>query len=546
MSRALDLLDRYASLKAKQGVWRPIWQELAELMNPGKASFVSKPEANADNPEIYDGTPMLACRGLATAIDGLEKPSTSRWFFMRASNDALNDVDVVKQWFDLVSERMWKAIYAPSAQFIPQSGAVDRDIATFGWGPLWISENSRRNGLMFKAMFIGDTFIDENADGLIDTVDLCRRHTARQWLQRYPEEKLPPKVKEALRSTNKNERDKQFEFIQCIYPREERDAGAYGAANLPYASTIVAVEDEEIMEDGGYEEFPMAIPRWEIVPGQVYPRSAGMLAAPDSRTLQTMGLTLLTGGQMAVDPPRWIVDDGSFSSVRTGPGGLVVFNAETIRDIGGAPMGQLDLGANLPVGREMQADYRDQVRSAFYESVLSQFTSKEDPQKPMTAYEVSQRKEEFLRTIGPTLGQLENDYIGAIVTRVFGIMSRIEGVFPEPPEELVGAGARFEFMSPVQRAKKQIEAASLQSAFAFIGPLAQVQPEIVDNFDGDAIVRDLPDAFGLPQKWLKPKDKVEEDRAQRQQDMQSQQALAEAESLARTNKDAMAGEKVAA
>jgi len=42
---------------------------------------------------LYDGTPILARRGLASAPDGLIKPKTARWFTIRAADDALNERD---------------------------------------------------------------------------------------------------------------------------------------------------------------------------------------------------------------------------------------------------------------------------------------------------------------------------------------------------------------------------------------------------------------------------------------------------------------------
>jgi hypothetical protein len=64
-------------------------------------------------------------------------------------------------------------------------------------------------------------------------------------------------------------------------------------------------------------------------------------------------------------------------------------------------------------------------------------------------------------------------------------------------------------MSPIQQARKMIEAHSLAAAFQIATPIIQIQPETADNFDGDEILRDLPDMFSMPHKWIKGKDQVE-------------------------------------
>jgi hypothetical protein len=523
MTQAQDILQRNKSLCAKRDVWFPMWQGLADIYYPNRGGFTQQIIPGQETQtEIYDTTPMLARRGLATAIDGLLKPSTSRWFWMKAKDDAINEDDQAKAWFDAVGDRMWSAIYDPLARFIQHSGAVDNDLSALGLGYLWIGENRNRDGLNFRSIHIGDCAIDENADGQVDTIYIGRKWTARQAFQRFGE-KAGPKVMEALKDENSAQsKDKLFHFVQAIYPRGDRDQRSKDNKNMPYANCIVSLADEAVIEESGFQEFPVAIPRWECAPGEIYPRSPGMMALPDARTLQAMGHTLLVGGQRAVDPPTWVVDDAVLSAVRTFPGGLTVIDSEAARASGGKPIGQLEMGANIPVGREMQNDYREMVGNAFFKNVFNLPTDQN-----MTATEVMERKEEFIRTIGPTMGQLENDYIGVIVRRVFGILMRASvdvkgnpiegGPIPPAPDILQNRDAEFEFMSPIQQARKMIEAHALASSFQLIGPVLQIQPETADNIDGDEIVRDLPEMFNMPHKWIKSLDKRDAGRQQRQQ-----------------------------
>lgn len=526
MSRVLDVLDRGKALHARKGLWLPLWQELNDVLFQGqRGSFTAPLIPGQDTVEIFDTTPMQARRGLASAIGGLLKPSTARWFWMKAQNDALNDNDDAKLWFDHVRDRMWAAIYDPLARFTQHGNAVDNDLAAFGLGYLWMSENRNKNGLAFRSLHLADCAIDENADSQVDTIDIVRRFTARQSVQRFGIDKVPPKVKEALEQGDKA-KDHLFEYHQQIYPRDDYDPRRKDNMNMVFCNIIVSPHDECIVEESGFQEFPVAVPRWEVAPNEIYARSAGMIALPDSRTLQAMGHTLLVGGQRAVDPPIWVADDGILSAVRTFPGGLTVVDAEIVKMTGGKPMGHLESGANMPIGREMQKDYRDLVQAAFFKNVFNL-----PIQSGMTATEVMQRKEEFLREMGPTLGQLENDYPGAIVRRVFGIMMRANQ-FDPPPDILFNQPAQFEFMSPIQQAKRQLEASGMAQAMGYMAPIIQLQPDIADNFDGDEIARDIPDTFALPHKYIRAKDKVTAMRQAKQQAQQGQAALQGAQGVA--------------
>ena len=107
-----------------------------------------------------------------------------------------------------------------------------------------------------------------------------------------------------------------------------------------------------------------------------------------------------------------------------------------------------------------------------------------------------------------------------------------QGAFPEPPQALRGRRVDFEFASPVEQARKQIEAAGMARSFELLAPLASVQPEIWDNFDGDEISRDVPDIFGTPRRWLRDRDDVDTMRDARLQAAQAEAMLRGADQAA--------------
>ena len=54
-------------------------------------------------------------------------------------------------------------------------------------------------------------------------------------------------------------------------------------------------------------------------------------------------------------------------------------------------------------------------------------------------------------------------------------------------------------------------------------PIVQSQPDIMDNIDGDAILRLSFDAFGVDERYLKSEDAVAEIRQQKAEQMAQQQ-----------------------
>jgi hypothetical protein len=520
-----DLLARWKRLEADRRVWESHWQELAELLLPNRASFTGEQVAGARKTErIYDSVPMLARRGLASALDGLLKPKTSKWFTIRAADDELNGRDAAKAWLQEAEERMFQALYNRQARFIQKSGEADNDLVSFGTGILFTGEARGLNRLLFRAVALQDGFLAVNDEGDVDTLFVRSRLSARQAEQRYGRAALGPKTREALEA---NRPEQRFVFLQAVLPRAGRDPRKGDRLNLPFASLHIDVASQHLIGEGGFHEFPFAVPRWDTSADELYGRSPGMIALPDAGTLQAMGKTLLVAGQKAVDPPLIAVDDAVLGTPRSFPGGISYTDGEAWRELGGPPIRPLLTGADIPLGREMQNDTRDQIWAAFFRNVLQLPVAA----PAMTATEILERKEEFIRTIGPVFGRLESDYIGQVVERVFNIMKRA-GAFPEPPEILAGREIRFDFVSPVQQARKQIEAAGAARSIELLAPFIQADPEIMDNFDGDAIARDVPDIFGTPIKWLRSRERVEEMRQGRAQAEQAGALAAGAEQLA--------------
>lgn len=520
MNAVADLLARHKKLKSARRNWEQTWQELAEVLLPRRADFTLETsvdgERRTDN--IFDSVPMQARRSLSSAIDSLMMPRNVQWFHVRPRNEDLTADEEVMRWSELVSKRMFNAVYSKEARFIQRSGEIINDLVTFGTGVLFIGETKRPGNVLFRSFHLRDTLICESSEGLVDTVMITMKLSARQAAQRYGEENLGEKAREALRA---GKTDQQFDYLWVVMPREDADRTKLGARNMPWASLVIEVDSETKVRESGFEEFPFAVPRWDTTSGEVYGRSPGMLALPDAETLQAMGKTLLVAGQRATDPPLWALGDGLMSAARTFPGGITYIDGAVARQFGRVPIGELQTSAQIPVGREMQNDLREQIWGAFFRNVLQLPVNA----PRMTATEIIERKEEMLRSVGPVFGQLETDYPAVLTERVFGIMFRA-GAFPPPPEALLGQDVDFRFESPILRAKNQIETVGLARQLETLALLIQAQPDMMDNFDGDVIARATPLAGGFPHNWLVP---VEQRDAQRQARAEAQQAMQQAE-----------------
>ena len=258
-----------------------------------------------------------------------------------------------------------------------------------------------------------------------------------------------------------------------------------------------------------------------------------MIALPDANTLQAIGETMLVAGQRAADPPLAVPNDSALSAYNTYPGGLMYYDIEAASAVGGNPFFPLKSGENLPLTRDMQIDMRDQIWNAFFRNILR--LPVDGP--AMTATEVIERREEFIREIGPVFGRLESDYSGPLIERAFRIMLRNDAFLPIP-DALGGQSVRFEYESPVKRIRQAIEAAAARLWVAERAELMAVDPSALDIVDLDAYGRFGADAAGLPTKIVRGADAVAAIRKQRQEAQAAAQQAEMAERMAGAAKTA--------
>src|SRR3990167_7175568 len=218
-----------------------------------------------------------------------------------------------------------------------------------------------------------------------------------QLIDRFGETKLSAQT----RQIKNRDLDHKIAVLHTVVPRETAKKNPLLSKDMPFADYWFEIDSKHELSQGGFHEFPFVVPRWDTSSGEDYGRSPGMIALPDADTLQAMGETILIAGQRAADPPLFAPNDGSFDAVNSFPGGLSSYDVETAVAMRGNPFFPLETGANLPISRDMQQDTRQQIFSAFFRNVLN--LPVESPQ--MTATEVLQRKEEFMREIGPMFGR---------------------------------------------------------------------------------------------------------------------------------------------
>ena len=516
------LCKRYADLKGKRGSWESHWQEVAEYIFPRRADFnVEREGGDKRMTRIYDSTGIQALELLAAGLHGMATNPASRWFSLKTDDDALNENDKVREYLSSVEDRNFSRLHSPRSSITTHLHELYLDYAAFGTAVMFIGTSKDEN-LLFQTRFLGECVIDENAEGMVDTVIRLFRMSVRQVMQKWGD-KCSEDVKKQFRE---GKLDAPVELIHAVYPREDRDQHKETPDNMPWASIYLEKKEKHELQNGGFEEFPYAVPRWYKVAGEKYGRSPAMTSLPDVKMLQEMMKTTIKAAQKIVDPPLLVPDDGMLGPVRTVPGGLNFYRGD--REI--VP---LQTGGNIPISLEMMQDLRNRILSTFFVDQL-QMTGDAD----MTATEVIQRTEERMRLLGPILGRMEAELLGPIISRVFGILLR-SNELPVQPEELDGVEWRVEYVSPIALAQRGQKVERAVQMLTIAGQLAAFDPNLMARFNGEGFLPWIAGELGVDPDLVLDDDEF----AEKQQASQMASMAAPAQMAADAFQKAGAGAK---
>ena len=512
------LLKRFDRLKSNRQNWESHWQEVADYMQPRKAD-VTKTRSKGDKRTelIFDSSPLQSVELLAASLHGMLTNPSTPWFSLKFKASELEDEDEAKAWLEDATEVMYTAFNR--SNFQQEIFELYHDLITFGTAAMFI-EDDDEDVLKFSTRHINEMYISENDKGRIDTIFRKFKLSARAAIQKFG-----ANVSDNIVTINRKDPYEEIEILHAVYPRSDFDPRKQDKENMPFESVYLEAGTGDELSVSGFREFPFVVPRYLKASHEIYGRSPAMTALPDVKMLNEMSKTTIKSAQKQVDPPLLVPDDGFILPVRTMPSGLNFYRAGT-RD----RIETLNIGANTPLGLNMEEQRRNSIRNAFY---VNQLMMQNGPQ--MTATEVIQRNEEKMRLLGPVLGRLQSELLKPLIDRSFAILMR-RNLFAQPPEFLSGQDIEIEYVSPLAKAQKSTELSSIMRAIEIMGSLSNVAP-VFDHINMDKLVRHLTSIVGVPQKILKPQSELNAERQEQAAQAQQQQQMQQLQQVAQAGRD---------
>lgn len=509
---ANTILRRLGALRGKRQPHERNWRECFDYSMPALGNglngvVLDAASINAKQAELCDGTAGDGLRTLASHIMSGLTPANARWF----SLDVGQESEEERRWLDNAGDLLWENIHL--ANFDAEGFEAQLDLCGAGWFVLYIDEDRERGGLTFEKWPLAQCFVTSTrADGVIDTVYREFKLSAEAALNTYGDQ-----LSAKARKLAEDKPDAPVSFVQVVMPRRTHAVDAKLAKNLPFASLHIEVDACRTVREGGYHEFPCAVPRWMKLDSG-YGIGPMSTALPDAKTLNELKRMELDNADIAI-AGMWIAEDDGVLNPRTvkvGPRKIIVANSVD-------SMKPLQSGANFDIGFVSEERLQANIRKYL---LADQLQPQDGPQ--MTATEVHVRVNLIRQLLGPIYGRLQAEYLRPMIERCFGLAFRA-GVFGPPPQSLAGREFSVRYVSPLARAQRLEDVSAMdQFELALANQAAAGNTSAADVYDFDLANRERAELLGVPSKLVRATrdvTKLREQRAQQQADDQRQEVM---------------------
>ncbi|WP_105668965.1 portal protein [Cronobacter dublinensis] len=512
-----QLTKQLAQLEQERETFEPHWRELSDFIIPRGSRFLTSEANRGDrrNNKIVDPTATMANRTLSSGMmSGITSPARP-WFKLATPDPEMMDYGPVKLWLETVQNRMNDMFNKSNLyQSLP---LVYSSLGTFATAAMAVLEDEE-DVIRTMPFPVGSYYIANSPRLSVDTSFRKFSMTVRQLVREFGLNSVSSSTKSSFENGNY---EKWVDVVHAVYPNMNRETGKMNAKNKAFRSVYFEVggDNDKVLRESGYDEFPIMAPRWEVNGEDVYGSSCpGMIALGQVKALQLEQRRKAQQIDKQTNPP--MIGPTSLKTQRVSllPGDITyvdqVTGAEGLR-----PAYQVNPNLGDLLG-DIQ-DTRQLINSAYFVDLFMMLQNVNTRSMPVEA--VIEMKEEKLLMLGPVLERLNDEFLDPLIDRAFSMMAR-KNMLPEPPQEMQGMPLRIEYISVMAQAQKAIGLSSLERFVGFVGNLANAKPEALDKLDVDQAIDNYAVMSGVSPTVVVPQEQAQQTRNDRAQ--QQQQAMA--------------------
>ena len=464
------------------------WLDVAELLEPRREvmspAFYEGEEGGKVGSEIYDGSAIAAHRVWTNGMQGSMLGPTMDWFQFRMRDRMINQIREVKIWMRECEEELFHTFrrsnfYDSLGEFIGDGGGI-------GTATLYHEEDVENRTINYSTRHPYEIFIAERL-GKVDVVHRKYIMRAREVVSYFGKENCPKQVNwNAI-----NAPLHKYTVLHRVFKNDDYIPTGYEHRfNKKWRSIYLLLDEQHLLDLGGYDDFPYAVWRTTKNSNEVYGRSPGSDAIYDIEKLNMMGKTTLEMAQIAVKPPLQM-SESLRGRVEYRPAGMTYLR-------GNEQVAEMPIHPDFPISLELIADTREVIQNHYQVKLFLMLLDVSSRQ--MTATEIIERAGEKAIILGTWVSRLESEVLDKLVTATFWQEQRA-GRLPEPPGIIqdMGADLDIEYQGPLAKAQQRLfQTSGRTQALEAIWPIFDRMPNAMHNFNWDRITRKMAEEHGMP------------------------------------------------
>src|SRR5579859_76037 len=197
-----ETMREFSQLTSWRNTFASHWEEVSELIDPPSRNTFYYGNFNwpgqKKTDRQVDATGMMALGRFAAICDSLLTPRNMMWHGLAPDNDYVAKQRGVMVWFEQVTRLLFKYRYQPSANFSAQNQGIYKSLGAYGTGAVFVDaldgSMTGERGLRYKHIPLGELFLRENHQGLVDGMIRWFKLTAEQAWQKWGAEGTFPEV----------------------------------------------------------------------------------------------------------------------------------------------------------------------------------------------------------------------------------------------------------------------------------------------------------------------------------------------------------------
>lgn len=523
---------RMSSMKLERSSFEAHWRELSEKVQPRKGRFIAQDRNKGDKrySKIINSRGTRALRIARAGLHAGIMSPTRPWFELGSPDPDMKEFAPAKVWLAKTAEIL-NAIFRDSNLYSMAPTMLGENLL-FGTGCM-IHVDDFENVARFYTQTVGSYMLAQDDRLAVDTIGREYEMTVRAMAKKFGEENLSVGARNIL-GTNK---DAWRPVCHLIEPNPDYKPSSPLAKHFRWRSIYYEPGNTEgdatkRLSTGGYREFPGYCPRWEVTGEDIYGTDCpGMTALGDINQLQIEERRKAQAIDKHVNPPLKGPPEVKNNAVSALPGGLTVYSGDD-RVNGLRPLYEVkpDLAGLLG---DIQA-VEGRIDDCFFVHLFKPISDMEGIQ-PRNMYDLTQRNQEALVELGPTLERFHGEFLSPLIDRAFTQALRA-GILPEPPQELQGSPLKITYISALAIAMRATAASGIDRLSGYVGGLVQGGLNDGMKFDSDQAIDEMGAILGVPPRLILSDEVVQQRRAEIEQRKQLERMAMMAESASKTTK----------